>query len=144
MKVIFKKRRYYKGILREPGDVVSMEYKHARAFINVNAAIPAGARPNKKKKQEQPKEPPKRTTPPSTPAPETQEVEFKGQTPIEIVEDEVEGDGVDVEEVEELQVPEVQPLDDLSYRELQERCREKGVSARGATPELIERLKAEE
>lgn len=143
MKVIFKKRRYYKGILREPGDVVSMEYKHARAFIRVNAAVPAGAKPNKKKKQEQPKEPPKRTTQPSTPAPETHEVEVKGDASIEIVEDEDEGDGVDAEEVEEFEIPEVHSLDALSYRELQERCRQEGLPAGGTKDQLIERLQGE-
>ena len=41
MKVVFKKRRYYKGKLHEIGQLVDMDAKHARAFIRVKAAVPA-------------------------------------------------------------------------------------------------------
>ena len=41
MKMLFKKRRYYKGEFRNPGTVMEVEPLFARAFQRVGAAIPA-------------------------------------------------------------------------------------------------------
>jgi hypothetical protein len=39
--MLFKKRRYYRGQFRNPGEVVDVEPLYARAFERVWAAIPA-------------------------------------------------------------------------------------------------------
>jgi len=116
MDVVFKKRRYYQGKLRNVGDVVkNMGYKHARAFLTVKAAILYVA-------------PPKKKAPPL-------KLERTVRTTVPVVETEIVDDEVIVDVNEESYV-----IKDLSYRELQQICREKGLSARGSQVELIERL----
>lgn len=40
MRVVFQKRRYYQGKLREIGDRVDMDNKHFKIFYEVRAVIP--------------------------------------------------------------------------------------------------------
>ncbi len=124
MKVTFKKRRYYKSKLREPGETVEMDRKHARAFIRVNAAVPAVTQAKPKTQ-----EPPKRTK--QTEQSEVEEIE---EVAVETLPEE------DVQVEEEEKEP---ALEDLSYRELQERCRQKELPASGTKAELIGRLEEE-
>ncbi len=133
MKVTFKKRRYYKGKLREIGQTVEMDYKHAKAFIRVNAAAPAVTQAPAKGK-----ETPKRTKP-TEPATMTDQVDDRvkitDQTDLVVQEPEEEeaAENVGVDEV----VPE---FEELSYRELQEHCRARDLSASGSKLDLIKRL----
>jgi hypothetical protein len=137
MDVVFRKRRYYQGKLRDVGDVVkNMNYKHARAFIRVHAAIPYV---HNSKSAVQVKAPPLKTrrtrVKPSEPKVDTIEE-------VNII------PGI-VEEVAQVDVTlntEDNPVvvfEEFSYRELQKACQEKELSAGGTKAELIERLKAQ-
>lgn len=131
--VVFKKRRWYGGKLREPGAVVSMEYKHARAFIRVKAAVLATDQ-TKKKKAAPPKVEKQTVEPVAEIKTELQEEAVVDPEPEQALEEEE----PEPEEVEEL-VPPV--LEDLSYRELQELCKQRDLPASGMKSELIYRLK---
>ncbi|MFA5485348.1 MAG: hypothetical protein WC260_03835 [Candidatus Pacearchaeota archaeon] len=112
MEVTFKKRRYYKGKLREIGDVVNMDRKHARAFIRVNAVIPTVLISPIKETQQ----PPEPQTDHSVPQTMTRSTPNK---------DDQEQEGIE----------------NLPYREIQELCKKKDIPANGSRDELIQRLK---
>lgn len=138
MKVTFKKRRYYRGILRQIGDVVDMDQKHARAFIRVNAAVPTITL----RAEELPEE--------------SKFIQLALDNPIPIDTDaEVESTAQAEEPEEEAELGKTMTrakpnsgnetkLENLSYRELQELCKEREVPANGSKEELIQRLKAGE
>lgn len=142
MKVTFKKRRYYRGILRQIGDVVDMDRKHARAFIRVNAAVPTITLQAEKLLEESKPEESKFTQL------TIDNVPFSSDTKVELVTK----SGGPPEEPELSKImTRVKPnsdngtkLENLSYRELQELCKEREVPANGAKEELIQRLKAGE
>ena len=141
MKITFKKRRFYKGTFREPGETMEVDDKYARAFMNVNAAVPAVTEAPKKKKDS-----PVRTTEPTKteteespqPIAETPEVEEE----LKEYEPDLEqlGSAREIAE-EEGEEEKKTSLEDMSYRELQIECQERGVPANGTKAELIKRLK---
>ena len=64
MKMLFKKRRYYQGAFRDPGTVMEVDGRYARAFQRVGAAIPA-VLVDKKVLEQNPFSKPVRTLPPA-------------------------------------------------------------------------------
>jgi hypothetical protein len=65
MKMLFKKRRYYQGSFRDPGTVMEVESRYARAFQRVGAAIPAILVEKKTLEEQNPFSKPVRTLPPA-------------------------------------------------------------------------------
>ncbi len=164
MKVTFRKRRYYKGKWRKPGETIDMDYRYARAFIRTNAVVPAVTQAKKK--------PPKRTQPVATEQTTAEEtttetaVEEQEVVQAEEVKEEAQVDQVEQAEVEEEQAEEenddkpsefapepeeeqgeneelrrrMEELEEVTYRELQKRCHEENLPASGTKPELVQRL----
>ena len=139
MKVTFKKRRFYKHKLREPGDVVDMDKKDARAFLRVNAVVETIKQlPEKKEEPFTRSTTFARSVTPSSISEFSDEDSTEDSNELESLVEEFDGGASAVADSKG-----IEEFGDLTYRDLQERCKEKGLSAAGAKTELIERLRTQ-
>ncbi len=156
MKVIMKKRRYYKGKFREPGQTIDMDDKYVRAYLRVSAVEPAITKAPAKSNAQPTQITRTRTSAPPQTIEETalEEMSVDAQEQADVQEEPTAVGDTTVEDSQiefapgddgaeapvELSDP-FSAFDNMSFKDLQEACKKKGLSAKGSTVELIERLK---